>query len=144
TFLAVAYSIAHATAVSPPELRVAVRSSEPSKKIGTIPLLLAPPHGVKLSENANPILLHIAIEPHRFVISGRKSWLPWPEQSAQISAVVRLVGELKARDTNKTGVFVTASPGITLARVLELVSSVRALYPNVILGDMPRITGPAE
>ena len=142
TFLAVAYSIAHATAVSPPELRLAVR--EGGKQIGTIPLLLAPTHGLKLSENANPILLHIAIEPHRFVVSARKSWLPWPEQSPTVGAIVRLIGELKARDTNKTAVFVTASPGVTLARVLELVGPVRALYPNVILGDMPAITGPAE
>ena len=143
TFLAVAYSIANATAVTPPELRLAVRAAD-GKKIGTVPLLLAPPHGIKLSENANPILLHIAVEAHRFVVSGRKSWLPWPEQSAQVGAVVRLIGELKARDTNKTAVFVTAQPTLSLARVLELVGPVRALYPNVILGDMPQVTGPVE
>ena len=144
TFLAVAYSIANATAVSPPDLRLAVRAGEGGKKIGTVPLLVAPPHGIKLSENANPILLHIAVEPHRFVASARKTWLPWPEQSPNVGAIVRLIGELKARDTNKTAVFVTASPGVTLARVLELVGPVRALYPNVVLGDMPHITGPAE
>jgi hypothetical protein len=144
TFLAVAYSIANSTAVSPPDVRLAVRAGEGGKKIGTVPLLLAPPHGLKLSENANPILLHIAVEPHRFVASARKTWLPWPEQSPNVAAIVRLIGELKARDTNKTAVFVTASPGVTLGRVLELVGPVRALYPNVVLGDMPQITGPAE
>src|SRR5262249_42275326 len=142
TFLAVAYSIANATAVTPPELRLAVRGAD--GKIGTVPLLLAPPHGIKLSENANPVLLHIAIEARRFVVSARKSWLPWPEQSTQVGAVVRLIGELKARDTNKTAVFVTAQPTLSLARVLELVGPVRALYPNVILGDMPQVTGPVE
>src|SRR5207244_9267334 len=85
TFLAVAYSIANATTVAPPELRLAVRAGEGGKKIGTVPILLAPAHPLKLSENANPILLHIAVEPHRFVVSARKTWLPWPAQSGAVS-----------------------------------------------------------
>jgi hypothetical protein len=144
TFLAVAYSLAHATAESTPDLQVAVRSAEAPDHAAQIAFLLSPPRPIKIAENANPLVLHVNVEPGRYVVAARKSWLPWPEAGTSIAAVMRLAGELKARDTNKTIAFVTAPPGMPIGRVIELMGALRTLYPNLVLGGLPKVMGPAE
>jgi hypothetical protein len=83
------------------------------------------------------------LESGRFVLRARKGWLPWPEATGTIQATTKILGELKARDPNKTVAFVSLPGDLPLDKVLEVVAPVRALYPDVVLGA-PRIVGPAE
>jgi len=144
TFLAAAYSAAHASVGGPPDLRLAVRTGSGGSKLGQIGFFLAPTHSVRVAENADPLLLQIAIEDSRYVVRARRSWLPAAESARTPSAVATLIGELKARDTTKTVVFVSAAGAAPLGRVLELVAPVRALFPGITLGGLPRIVGPRE
>ena len=146
TFLATAYSLAVATEGGPPALRLVVRPAPPSPnaRVGAVPFFLSPPHGLKIAQNANPLLLHISLEPARYLVRAHRSWLPVVAAERTIAAAVTVAGELKARDTTKTIVFIDAPAGMPLSRVLEFMAAVRVLFPNVTFGGLPRVTGPTE
>jgi hypothetical protein len=143
TFLLTLGSVAAASAPSPPELALLVRVRG-TPRLGEIPFFLTPAHEVRLAENANPLLLHITIEPGRYTARARKGWLPIPESEGTIPEIVRLCGELKARDPGKTVVFLSAPDAMPLERVLALVAPLHLLYPHPTFGGAPRIVGPAE
>jgi hypothetical protein len=142
TFLAAAYSAAAATADAPPPLRLAVRTA--GAPMGEVPILLAPTHPIRLAENADPMLLAVTLDGGRYRVRARKDWLPLEEIGTSVGAVVRLAGELKARDPNKTVVFVGAEGDPPLGKLLDLIGPLRILYPDVVLGGLPKIVGIAD
>jgi hypothetical protein len=143
-FLSTIQTIARASAPAPADLRLAVRSGPDGRTLGEIAFMVSPPHPIRISPNGNPILLRVWVDESRVVVEARKAWLPWPESGSTASAV-RLVGELKARDTNRTVMFVDARRvALPLGRLMAAVGPLRLLYPTVVFGGVPRVIGPAE
>ena len=136
TFLAAAYSVALGTGGAPPPLHLAVRSGG---RLATIPIFLLPPRVVHLDRGLTPLILvvrvaedRISLETSSHYSSGRRTSV------ANLAALERMAGELRARDPDRSVAFVTADGHTSVGELVSVMAALRVHYPNIVLGE----TGP--
>lgn len=142
SFLAVAYSVAYASAGAPPALRLVGRNA--ANQVVVAPFFLIPARPLKMAANANPLLVSLRVEGPSYTISARRHWLPSPETTTSPKEVMKILGELKARDPIKTILFLRVAPDAAFDRFMQVFAKVRELYPDITLGGLPRVVGPVE
>jgi hypothetical protein len=133
TFLQAAYAVALGTAGAPPPLHLLVRSGG---RVAAVPFFLVPPRVVRLDRGLTPLILVVRLAGGRLSVEtsshfsvGRRTPV------ANLAALDRVVGELRARDPDRTVAFLTADRRTALGEVVAVMAALRGHYPNVVLGE---------